>query len=104
VGFDQPASLGRAETGGRAALPIWIDFMRVALDGAPERPLDPPPGIVKLMVNSETGKPATTDDPAAIEEYFIEGTEDQQPIETEPGGVTPPPAPANLPEKIRELF
>jgi penicillin-binding protein 1A len=104
VGFDQPASLGRAETGGRAALPIWIDFMRVALDGTPEKPLDPPPGIVKLMVNSETGKPAAPDDPAAIEEYFIEGTEDQQPIETEPGGVTPPPAPANLPEKIRELF
>jgi penicillin-binding protein 1A len=104
VGFDQPASLGRAETGGRAALPIWIDFMRVALDGAPERPLDPPPGIVKLMVNSETGKPAAADDPAAIEEYFIEGTEDQQPIDTEPGSVTPLPAPANLPEKIRELF
>ena len=104
VGFDQPASLGRAETGGRAALPIWIDFMRVALDGVPERPLDPPPGIVKLAVNSETGKPATAGDPAAIEEYFIEGTEDQQPIETEPGGVTPTPAPANLPEKIRELF
>lgn len=104
VGFDQPASLGRAETGGRAALPIWIDFMRVALDGMPEKPLDPPAGIIKLAVNAETGKPAVPGDPAAIEEYFIEGTEDQQPIETEPGGVTPTAPPANLPEKIRELF
>ncbi|UCH53880.1 MAG: peptidase, partial [Pseudomonadota bacterium] len=106
VGFDQPASLGRAETGGRAALPIWIDFMRVALDGTPEKPLAVPPAIVKLSVNAETGKPTTPDDPQAIEEYFIEGTEGQQPIEIDPesGSVVPTKPPENLPEKIRELF
>src|SRR3989344_4156021 len=43
TGFDQPASLGRGETGARAALPIWIDFMRTALQGIPETPLTPPP-------------------------------------------------------------
>ncbi len=104
IGYDQPASLGRGETGGRAALPIWIDFMRVALEGTPETPLEPPPGIVKLTVNSETGKPTVASDPQAIEEYFVEGTEDQQPVETEPDGVTPAKPPANLPDKIRELF
>ena len=43
-----PASSSRAssETGGRAALPMWIDYMRVVLDGVPEKPLLPPPGIV----------------------------------------------------------
>ncbi|MEK7697162.1 MAG: hypothetical protein AAB346_03390, partial [Pseudomonadota bacterium] len=42
LGFDQPGPLGRGETGGRAALPIWMDYMRVALDGVPEKPLLPP--------------------------------------------------------------
>ena len=36
VGFDQPKTLGRAEYGGRAALPIWIEFMKHALDRVPE--------------------------------------------------------------------
>ncbi len=75
IGFDQPASLGRAETGGRAALPMWMDYMRVALDGMPEKPLVPPPGVGKGPVNSETGQPTTAGDPQAIEEYFIEGAE-----------------------------
>ena len=41
VGFDQPATLGKREAGGRAALPIWIDFMDVALKGVPESALVP---------------------------------------------------------------
>ena len=36
VGFDQPKNLGRGETGGATALPIWIDYMKVALEGRPE--------------------------------------------------------------------
>ncbi len=74
IGFDQPASLGRAETGGRAALPMWMDYMRVALDGMPEKPLTPPAGVGKGPFNSETGQPTSAADPQAIEEYFIEGT------------------------------
>ncbi|MCX8018611.1 MAG: penicillin-binding transpeptidase domain-containing protein, partial [Rhodocyclaceae bacterium] len=46
VGYDQPRSLGERETGGGVALPIWINFMRVALRGVPEVPLKPPPGVV----------------------------------------------------------
>jgi len=46
VGFDQPKSLGRHETGGNVALPIWIRYMRVALKGAPETPLQAPKGVV----------------------------------------------------------
>lgn len=47
VGFDHPKNLGRRETGGGAALPIWIDYMRVALDDMPifERPI--PRGIIE---------------------------------------------------------
>jgi penicillin-binding protein 1A len=48
VGFDQPRKLGPRETGGSLALPVWIDYMKVALRGVPERPVSPPPGVVKI--------------------------------------------------------
>jgi len=38
MGFDQPKSLGSRETGGGAALPIWLEYMRVALKGEPDVP------------------------------------------------------------------
>src|SRR5207245_1899580 len=55
IGFDQNTSLGHAETGGRAALPIWIDYMREALKDVPEKPQVPPENIIKATVNNETG-------------------------------------------------
>lgn len=109
IGFDQPASLGRAETGGRAALPMWMDYMRVALDGMAEKPLVPPPGVRKEPVNSETGQPTTAADPQAIEEYFIEGMETrtlvvgdgETPAPVAPARSTPPePVPDNLRRQI----
>jgi penicillin-binding protein 1A len=48
VGFDQPRKLGDRETGGGLALPIWIGFMGSALKGVPERPAQPPAGVVKV--------------------------------------------------------
>jgi penicillin-binding protein 1A len=102
IGFDQPASLGRGETGARAALPIWIDFMRTALQGIPEKPLTPPQNVVRITVNSETGKPTTADDPQALEEYFIQGTETPHElpgVEGEPGSTTAPDQP---PDNVRE--
>src|SRR5581483_11225283 len=90
VGFDQPAPLGRGETGARAALPIWIDYMRAALQGVPEKPLVPPPDVVQTTINSDTGKPTTPDDPQAMQEYFVKGTETPRAIpgaeETNPEG------------------
>jgi penicillin-binding protein 1A len=47
VGRDDYKPLGYGEYGGRAALPIWIDYMRVALDGVPPKNMDPPAGIIK---------------------------------------------------------
>ena len=46
VGFDQAKPLGRYETGSRAALPMWIDFMRDALAGVPESTFYKPDNIV----------------------------------------------------------
>ncbi len=50
VGRDDFKSLGRGEYGGRAALPIWIDYMRVALKDKPIAANDPPEGMVKVSV------------------------------------------------------
>ena len=46
VGFDQPKTLGRNETGGNVALPIWINYMAIALKGVPEKPFNAPQGVV----------------------------------------------------------
>ena len=97
VGFDQPTPLGRGEVGGRAALPIWVDYMRVALDGVPEKPLLRPRGIVAHAINRETGKLAANGDPDSMLEYFISGT---QP--TEAGNTEGAPAGGATPENIRE--
>ena len=102
IGFDQPVSLGRAETGGRTALPVWIDFMRVALEGIPEKPLIPPETMVRIIINSETGKPTAPDDPQAMEEYFVEGTETPQPLPGLEGEPTQESTPQKVPENIRE--
>lgn len=46
VGFDQPKTLGRNETGGSVALPVWTRYMGAVLGGVPESPLEPPKGVV----------------------------------------------------------
>ena len=68
VGFDQPASLGRGEVGGRAALPIWMDFMKSALRGVKQETLPRPKGLVTIRINSVTGRLAAPDEPNAINE------------------------------------
>jgi penicillin-binding protein 1A len=95
VGFDQNRPLGKGETGGRAALPMWIDYMRVVLEGVPEKPLLTPPGIVTAHIHRETGKPAKANDPNAMLEYFIEGTTESSTDVLE-GGTAP------APEGVRE--
>lgn len=68
IGFDQPRSLGTNETGAVAALPIWIGFMQRALKGQPEAPLPPPPGVVQVRINDETG---LRDDASKTSDWFF---------------------------------
>ncbi|MDD3352886.1 penicillin-binding protein 1A [Zoogloea sp.] len=49
IGFDQPRKLGRGETGGAAALPMWINYMRKALDGTPETYPTAPAGLIRIQ-------------------------------------------------------
>ena len=70
MGFDQPSPLGRWEYGANAALPIWIDFMKVALDGKPEKHLPQPDGLVSIKINPKTGLQAHSNAKDAIFEIF----------------------------------
>ncbi|MGH8120865.1 MAG: penicillin-binding protein 1A [Gammaproteobacteria bacterium] len=70
VGFDKFLPLGNSETGARAALPMWIEYMRVALEGQPESIMPEPPGLVFARVDPATGKPAHPGNPNAIFEVF----------------------------------
>jgi penicillin-binding protein 1A len=70
VGMDDFSTLGRGEFGARAALPIWIDYMRVALTDVPQRSFEPPPGIVTATINRSTGTLLPTGSPGGMEEYF----------------------------------
>lgn len=56
VGFDDHRTLGRGELGGRAALPIWIDYMQTALDGMPESPAELPVGLTRVWVDKDSGE------------------------------------------------
>ncbi|EGV52892.1 penicillin-binding protein 1A [endosymbiont of Riftia pachyptila] len=72
IGFDDVQPLGRGEVGGRAALPAWIDFMRVALEGKPESSLEMPPGMVTVRIDPETGEAVSASQKNAIFETFRE--------------------------------
>ena len=77
VGFDEPRSLGKKETGARAALPIWRAFMERAFAGEKTRPFPMPPDIKTVSIDRRTGLRAN---PRAychpvISESFVAGTE-----------------------------
>ena len=71
IGYDQPRSLGRDETGGKAALPIWIRYMATALQGIPDEPYMIPDGIMQLKIDADTGTMIGEDD-EGIYEYFYQ--------------------------------
>jgi penicillin-binding protein 1A len=56
IGFDQPKRMGSGETGGGAALPIWIGFMEKTLRGIPETFLEKPDGLASVIAHGDKGK------------------------------------------------
>ncbi|MES2884423.1 MAG: PBP1A family penicillin-binding protein [Pseudomonadota bacterium] len=56
IGYDQPKPMGKGEVGGRAALPVWMDFMRVALKGVADMSPIAPPGMTTVRINPSNGK------------------------------------------------
>lgn len=78
VGFDDNRSLGIAETGGSAAAPIWLNFMKDAVTAYTETDFPIPPGVVFARIDTKTGYLATTNDPNARFEAFVAGTQPTQ--------------------------
>ncbi len=74
VGFDKPRSLGRGETGGALAAPIFTEFMKAALADKPPIPFRVPPGITFIPINQQTGLRANPGDPGTVLEAFKPGT------------------------------
>lgn len=70
VGRDDYGKLGRREVGGTAALPMWIDFMKVALEDLPEEPFPIPPGIVPVRIDPKNGLLAPLGSTDSIVETF----------------------------------
>jgi penicillin-binding protein 1B len=68
-------------TGAQAALPIWAQFMKKALQSTPSEEFASPQGVVVKMIDPLTGQLATEDCPAAIPEKFVTGTEPTQTCE-----------------------
>lgn len=74
VGFDENQQVGPAETGTRAAAPIWLDYMRVATQNMETRDFPIPSGITTVTIDSETGDLPTSRTKKMVSEYFIDGT------------------------------
>ena len=97
VGFDAEASLGRGETGGVAACPIWVEFMKQALANKPVQVFSIPAGVVFAKVDATTGQPAGPDSQNVLFECFKEGA---HPIHTaaNAANMTSVPASPNEPQ------
>ena len=74
VGFDEEDCLGKAETGSRAASPIWLGFVRKVLEGKPVRVFQVPEGVVFSKIDAETGLLPIPESKKTIFECFKEGT------------------------------
>ena len=109
MGFSQPKNMGRGETGGSSALPIWVNYMKTALANSPEKARERPPGLVSVPTGDglredfvyEENKPATPpvlpDLPASL--FSDHGPATEAPEEAlpqvpaAPPRATQPPAP-----------
>ncbi|MEZ4236085.1 MAG: penicillin-binding transpeptidase domain-containing protein [Myxococcota bacterium] len=71
VGFDQPRTLGVSSTGGRTALPIWIQYMKVAAPKSKDRPLPERGDLQYAMIDEKTGRRVTS---GGVNYPFLPGT------------------------------
>lgn len=89
VGYDDyQMPMGRYEQGGRAALPIWLAYMKSALKGRKTGEFEPPPGIVYARIDPRSGKLARDGTPGAVVEAFRQGTEPKEYV-SDAGGARP---------------
>ena len=83
VGFDDRRSLGESETGARAALPIWINFMKEALKQLPVVPFEIPDGVTFVKIDTSTGLLESDQEEGqkSTVELFAKGSEPTQAVQ-----------------------
>lgn len=102
VGFDNPGNaLGRstynnnldssqisgAESGAKTAQPAWVEFMKAALEGKPEAPIEPPEGLVSIRIDLATGLLSHKNDYTSRFEYFEKGTAPTKYVLSQPSDI-----------------
>lgn len=75
VGLDFGGTMGNKETGARAALPIWMDFMEAALPDEPQQYFDLPDNVTRVQMDPDTGRLAAEESKYAVTALFKKGTE-----------------------------
>ncbi|MBL8566200.1 MAG: penicillin-binding protein 1A [Hyphomicrobiaceae bacterium] len=75
VGYDNPRPMGKGQTGGAVAVPIFAEFMKAAQGGKPPVPFRVPPGIRQIQVSLKSGLRAQPGDTDTIVESFKPGEE-----------------------------
>lgn len=84
VGFDKVQTLGARETGGQAALPMWVDYMGQALKGMPEHVLPQPAGLVTVRIDADTGMRLPAGESGGIFELFrAENVPERETVQTQ---------------------
>jgi len=103
VGFDQPRTLGKNQTGGSVALPVWMGYMEHSLKGVPEMTRVIPPGVVLALSGPD---PSTPGDLMTVPEYFYREYVPVEKPAAEPPPVEKPAAepPRAEPKTLEELF
>jgi penicillin-binding protein 1A len=92
IGFDNPHTLGHNETGGQAALPIWMGYMGKVMKGVEEQPRVVPEGVLQVRINPDSG---LRDPNGRTVEYFYQEflpaeREGESETPAAPGSVKPP--------------
>lgn len=75
VGFDKEKSIGRSEVGAKAALPIWLQYMKDAHRNLPVLSFEMPPKVKIVKIDADTGRLPNSASKRIISQAFIEGTE-----------------------------
>jgi len=75
VGFDEERSIGRGEVGGKAALPIWLEYMKFAHESVPPRGFPVPDGVSFANIDNETGRLVSSSSKSVVRQAFIDVTE-----------------------------
>jgi penicillin-binding protein 1A len=104
MGYDKPKSLGKDETGGKAALPIWIRYMETALKNMPNYGYRIPEGLMQLKVDSYSGLQVGIDDEGVYDYFYQEFP--PRPFEEELPPLLDPadeaPTESNFPDSITD--